>query len=53
MGKILTKTELAQELKSSERTIDRLRKSGMPTIKKGNYVRFELEKVLEWLRKGE
>ena len=47
---MLTREELAIKLGVSPRTIDNWRKDGMPTIKKGNYVRFELDKVLSWLR---
>lgn len=47
--KILTREELAKFLKVTERTIDRLRKEGMPWYKVGVNVRFNKEKVLQWL----
>ena len=50
---MLTKNELAKVLNCSERTIDNWRKEGMPCIKKGNYVRFEEEKVIEWLKESD
>ena len=50
---MLTRRELAKELKCSERTVDNWRDEGLPTIKKGKYVRFELDKVIEWLKEGD
>lgn len=48
---LLTRKELAEELKVTERTIDIWRASkGLPFIKMGALVRFERERVLEWLR---
>lgn len=48
---ILTKGELAKLLKVTERTIDNLRKEGMPYFKVGNNVRFDKVKVFEWLNR--
>ena len=48
---MLTRKELSELLKVSERTIDRYIKLGMPCIKKSRAVRFELEKVMAWLNK--
>lgn len=49
---MLTKKELAKELKVSERTIDRWRKQGLPCYAREKFIRFEMEKVLEWIRGG-
>ena len=50
---MITKKELATKLKFSERTIDRLRKDGLPCIKlRTGTVRFDFDIVMEWL-KGE
>jgi len=49
---ILTKKELAELLKVTEKTIDNLRKKGLPCFKVGNNIRFDKNKVLEWLQKG-
>lgn len=46
---VLTKGELAKLLKVTERTIDNLRKEGMPYFKVGVNVRFNRSKVLDWL----
>jgi excisionase family DNA binding protein len=49
---ILTKEELASYLKVTERTIDRLRKKGMPFFKVGDTVRFKKDAVLKWLEEN-
>jgi excisionase family DNA binding protein len=49
---ILTKEELANYLKVTERTIDRLRKKGMPFLKVGDTVRFQKDAVLKWLEEN-
>ncbi len=47
---MLTKKELALHLKVTTMTIDRHMKNGLPYIKFPNgTVRFDLEKVMEWL----
>ena len=46
---ILTKEELADYLRISIRTIDRLMKEGMPYLKIRGTVRFEKKKVFSWL----
>lgn len=47
----LTKKELAELLKVTIRTIDRLcTHEGLPFVKFGRNVRFEKEKVLDWIR---
>ncbi len=46
---MLTRKELAERMKVSERTIDRYVKLGMPCIKVVGAVRFDLQKVTEWL----
>lgn len=47
---MLTRIELAEKLKVHVNTIDRYVKKGMPCIKKSGAVRFEEDKVMEWLR---
>jgi len=46
---ILTKEELAQVLKVTVRTIDRLREKGLPSFNVGTKVRFNKAKAIEWL----
>jgi len=47
---MLTKKQIAEHLKVTERTIDRYRKNGMPSVTtRTGLVRFELDKVVEWL----
>lgn len=48
----ITKEELAKVLKCSIRTIDRLRKNGMPELSSGNIIRFNLDEVIAWLKEG-
>lgn len=51
---MLSKKELSKELSISIPTIDRYMKAGMPYHKIGSkLVRFYLEEVKEWLKKGE
>ena len=47
---LLTREELARELKVHTNTIDRMRKRGMPEMKDGKVVRFDLEDVKEWMK---
>lgn len=49
---VLTKEELATYLKVTQRTIDRLRKEGMPFFKVGTNIRFGKEEVLKWLKEN-
>ena len=47
---MLTRKELAQHLKVTDRTIDRYRKIGMPFITtRTGLIRFNLDDVVEWL----
>lgn len=48
---LLTKKELAEVLKISEVSVNRYLTQGMPHIKVGRNVRFQLEEVLEWFKK--
>ena len=43
---------MATYLKVTERTIDRLRKKGMPFLKVGDTVRFKKDAVLKWLEEN-
>jgi len=48
---MITKKELAQQLKISVPTVDRNMAKGMPYIKlPTGAVRFELENVMKWLK---
>lgn len=47
---MLTRIELADEFKVHANTIDKWRKMGMPTIKVGKNVRFDLQDVIKWLK---
>ena len=47
---MLTKKELADELRISIPTIDRQLKLGMPHVNIGKAVRFELDEVVKWLK---
>jgi FixJ family two-component response regulator len=47
----LTKTELAQALSVSERTVDNLRANGLPHFKVGMSPRFLLSEAIEWFRR--
>lgn len=46
---MMTVDDLCRWLKISRPTTDRLRKQGMPFIKKKRFVRFEKSAVLKWL----
>jgi excisionase family DNA binding protein len=48
-GEVLTRSELAKLLKVTDRTIDNLRKEGMPFFRVGVNIRFNKVKVLDWL----
>lgn len=50
MDDILTRDQLAKLLQVTEKTVDRLRKEGMPFFKVGTNIRFEKEAVLNWLK---
>lgn len=50
MSNLLTRDELASVLKVSVRTVDAAIKRGLPCIRIGKSVRFELEVVLDYLR---
>jgi len=47
---MLTRQELADYLKVHVRTIDNKVKDGMPSVKFGKSVRFELDDVLKWIK---
>jgi len=51
MGEFLTENQLSEWLKISRSTIVRLRKGGMPFTKIGKAVRYDKDKVQEWLDK--
>ena len=49
MSNLLTERELSKFLKVSIVTLYRLRLSGMPYIRVGGQLRYELDVVLKWL----
>ncbi len=51
MSDIMTKKQLAEYLQVTERTIDRMRKEGLPCFKVATNIRFNKQKVIEWLEK--
>ena len=49
---ILTKKELSKLLQVTERTIDMLRKQGLPWFYVAADIRFDKDEVLIWLKGG-
>ena len=47
---MLTRQELADYLKVHVRTIDNKVKDGMPVVKFGKSVRFEIDDVKKWIK---
>jgi excisionase family DNA binding protein len=47
-----TKKEIAEELKCSEKTVDRLRKEGLPSYNLGGKLLFEKQEVFDWIIKN-
>ena len=47
---MLKKKELAEKLNISVPMVDKLMREGMPRIKIGKSVRFELVEVVKWLK---
>lgn len=47
---ILTRKELAEQLKVSPQTIMNWEKNGLPTIRQNQIVRYDLNDVREWLK---
>lgn len=50
---LLTVDELCSWLKVTRITVERWRKKGMPFIKVGRLVRFDREKVKQWINEKE
>ena len=50
---MLTREGLAKEFSVHVNTIDKWRKIGMPEIKIGGNVRFDLKDVIDWLKEGD
>ena len=48
---LINKKEIAQKTGMSITSIDRLMTKGLPYYKLGKSVRFEYDKVLEWIKK--
>lgn len=53
MNDILTTDELCRRLKVSRTTLWNWRNNGMPVIKKGSLIRYDLQEVLKWLKKND
>jgi excisionase family DNA binding protein len=51
MNEYLTTEELAEKLKVTRQSIWHWRKKGLPALKIGRAVRFDLEAVSEWINK--
>lgn len=51
MKELITAKQLAEKLQMSEKTIYRLRESGMPFKKIGKSFRFDPEEVTAWIEK--
>lgn len=49
MGKLITSKELQELYSLSRSTIDRWRGEGMPAIKVGRGVRFDIDVVRKWI----
>jgi excisionase family DNA binding protein len=47
---LLKTDELAKQLRVSPRTIHTLRENGLPALKVGGSIRFDLQEVLAWLK---
>lgn len=50
MSNLITTKDLAHKLAVTEVTIWRWRKEGLPFLKLNNSIRFELDKVMNWLQ---
>ena len=51
-SELITRKELAERLKVSERTIDIWRsEKGLPFTKISRFIRFDIEAVNEWIKK--
>jgi excisionase family DNA binding protein len=51
MSELLTTLELAEKLKVTRQCIYNWRKQGLPALKIGRAVRFDLQAVNEWINK--
>jgi excisionase family DNA binding protein len=51
VNELLTEKELAERLKVSTLTLYRQRKAGMPYVRVGQQVRYDVKKVQQWLNK--
>ena len=47
---LLTKSEIAKQLRVHENTIDRWRKKGLPFMKFESSIRFDMEAVKNWIK---
>ncbi len=49
---MITREELAKEFKVHPNTILKWQKNGMPVYRIGKNVRYELQEVIEWIKKN-
>jgi excisionase family DNA binding protein len=49
-NKLLTTKEITEELKCHRASLYRWREEGMPHIKLGGSVRYDLDEVMEWFK---
>jgi excisionase family DNA binding protein len=52
LSNLLTTKQLAEKLQVAEITIHKWREKGLPFLKLGRAVRFNLDDVMEWLKGG-
>lgn len=50
--RMLTREDLARELKVHPNTVDNWRKQGLPCVKINKSVRFDLQDVIDWLKEN-
>lgn len=50
MKELMTSQEVADYFKVTMQTVYKWRKEGVPSIRIGHEYRYELDKVMEWLR---
>lgn len=48
---LLNKKQLSEELNLSVSTIDRMLEQGLPNLKIGKSIRFDLDETLSWVKK--
>lgn len=51
MKELMTSQEVADYFKVTMQTVYKWRKEGVPSIRIGHQYRYDLDKVMEWLKK--